>query len=116
MEVITAIAAWAISSTCKSLTAESWLGAICSPRSDPKDLADRLSQNAQVYVPGDPGFDTATNRWSVLDAPTISVVVVPSVEDDVAETVRLLEFAYLRLAALISGFRLNMRMKREYLT
>lgn len=91
MEVITAVAAWAISSACRSVPADSWFGAtICDRRSDPKELADRLSQAAEVYVPGDEGFDTATRRWSVLDAPTISVVVVPSVENDVAETVRVL--------------------------
>lgn len=88
MEVITAVTAWAISSACRSMPADSWLSEICEPRSNPKDLADRLSQDAQVYVPGDDNFDIATRRWSVLDAPTISVVVVPSIEEDLAETVR----------------------------
>ncbi|KAI0376618.1 FAD binding domain protein [Hypomontagnella monticulosa] len=88
MEVITAVVAWAISSTCQNTPASSWLGAICPRRDHAKELADRLSQNAQVYSPDSDAFVPATARWSTLDAPGVSVVVVPSVENDVAETVK----------------------------
>jgi hypothetical protein len=87
MEVITAVAAWAIAGACRSAPAASWLGGLCPRGIDVTALTAALSAGAVVYFPGSEGYTEATTRWSVLDAPTISMVVVPSVESDVAETV-----------------------------
>ncbi|KKY33735.1 putative fad-dependent oxygenase [Diaporthe ampelina] len=48
-----------------------------------------LSAAASVIYPNDTtAFDLATSRWSSYETPTISVVVVPGTENDVAETVK----------------------------
>lgn len=52
------------------------------------ELIGNLSDAAKVYLPGSDEFDTASTRWSVLEAPKVNVVVVPGTADDVAETVR----------------------------
>ncbi|KAL7625748.1 hypothetical protein AAE478_004971 [Parahypoxylon ruwenzoriense] len=89
MEVVTALAAWAISSTCRNNIAQSMFGGICRRTvDDVNELVARLSPNAHVYLPGSDVFTQATTRWSVLDTPGVNVVVVPSVENDVAETVK----------------------------
>ncbi|KAI0428763.1 FAD binding domain protein [Xylaria sp. FL1042] len=51
-------------------------------------LREKLSAGAQILSPGSDGYAQATERWSVLDAPSINIVVVPSTENDVAETVK----------------------------
>lgn len=87
MEVATAAAAWALRAACQSTLTSTWLRAFCPPIPDAKELAERLSSGAQIYYPGDDKFAEATARWSVLDTPTISVVVAPTTENDVVETV-----------------------------
>lgn len=54
---------------------------------DIQALAENLSENAQIYVPGDEPFAALTVRWSNLDPPTPSVVVVVAIEEDVSQTV-----------------------------
>ncbi|KAI1084318.1 FAD binding domain protein [Whalleya microplaca] len=88
MEVVTAIAAWAISAACRNVPTNSLLAGICNRGVDIKELSGRLSTGARVYGPGTDVFTQATTRWSTLDAPGVDVVVVPSVENDVAETVK----------------------------
>ncbi|RWA09270.1 hypothetical protein EKO27_g5840 [Xylaria grammica] len=72
---------WSLSAICQANATLQWL----SPTAE---LADRLSPGALIYSPGSDGFTQATSRWSVYEAPNISLVVVPSVENDVAETVK----------------------------
>lgn len=51
-----------------------------------------LSQGAQIHYPGSDVFAEATARWSVsVNSPSIAIVVVPDVENDVAVTVRTLK-------------------------
>lgn len=81
MEVIAAVAAWGIQIVSRNLPT----------RTVPVDLDNlqgRLSSEAHVYLPASAEFDQATTRWSVLDSPTFSVVVKPSVHNDVVETVK----------------------------
>ncbi|KAI8945998.1 putative FAD-dependent oxygenase, partial [Xylaria longipes] len=87
MEVIAAAVAWGLSAVCQNNLAAQWLGPIC-PRDTVAGLVYRLSPGAQIYSPGSDGFTQATSRWSAFEAPTISLVVVPSIEDDVAEIVK----------------------------
>ncbi|KAL4865193.1 hypothetical protein BDV12DRAFT_200385 [Aspergillus spectabilis] len=42
----------------------------------------------QIYFPGSDEFEAATTRWSVLESPTVNIVVVPETEDDVVKTVK----------------------------
>ncbi|XDG06196.1 hypothetical protein ABKA04_005811 [Annulohypoxylon sp. FPYF3050] len=88
MEVVAAIAAWAISSACRNVPTNSLFAPLCNRGVNVEELAGRLSSGAKVYGPGSDIFVQATTRWSSLDAPGIDVVVVPSVENDVAETVK----------------------------
>ncbi|KAI0412992.1 hypothetical protein F5X98DRAFT_391328 [Xylaria grammica] len=84
MEVMAAIAAWAlrlISRNQPTSTASWGIQAV-------EDLAGRLSPRAQVYLPGSDTFAQATARWSALDVPSFKMVVVPSVENDVAVAVK----------------------------
>ena len=88
---LVAVAAWAVPSACHHLPGNRQLRSIRGNATQPdlQELADKLSPGAEIPLPGDGDFDTATLRWSILDPPTISIVVVPSVEEDVAETVGL---------------------------
>ncbi|GAW10739.1 hypothetical protein ANO14919_000740 [Xylariales sp. No.14919] len=88
MEVATAVLAWAISSTCRSLSASNSLWGICPRQDIAAELNARLSPGAEIFLPGSSGFAQATNRWSVRDAPDFNIVVVPSVENDVSEIVK----------------------------
>ena len=92
---LVAVAAWAVPSACHHLPGNRQLRSIRGNATQPdlQELADKLSPGAEILLPGDGDFDTATLRWSILDPPTFSLVVVPSVEEDVAETVRFLEMA-----------------------
>lgn len=86
MEVLIAIVSWTLSATCRNLATDSWIrSVVCHDTSN--SLAARLSEGAKIHYPGTEDFDRATNRWSVLDAPDINIVVVPATESDVAETV-----------------------------
>ncbi|KAJ6436729.1 FAD binding domain-containingprotein [Purpureocillium lavendulum] len=53
-----------------------------------KELTKKLSADASVYWPGSEEFENATKRWSALQAPRVNVVVVPTSEQDVSETVK----------------------------
>ncbi|GJC83598.1 FAD-linked oxidoreductase chyH [Colletotrichum liriopes] len=87
MEVLTAVAAWALTSACLSVPiARQLLGGICSR--DTAELGERLSPTAKIYQPGTAEFIEASVRWSNLDAPKPNLVVIPGTEDDVAETVK----------------------------
>ncbi|KAI1872174.1 uncharacterized protein JN550_003893 [Neoarthrinium moseri] len=88
MEVVAAVAAWAVTSVCQNAGSEHWLSAVCRRDGNATDLAGRLSPGAAIYTPGSDGFINATSRWSVFDAPTVNIVVVPATENDVAETVK----------------------------
>jgi hypothetical protein len=96
MGAITAVAAWAIASAGQGVPiARNWVGGV-SPRGgcnvDVQQLQQELSATAKMYLPGSEGFIEASTRWSVLDAPTVNVVVVPGTENDVAVTVIFLFF------------------------
>lgn len=93
MEVITAVAAWAIASSCANIPrAENWLGSLC-PRDDATaKLGLKLSAGAQILYPGTEGFLDATKRWSVFSAPEVTMVIVPTTQQDVAEAVCLILF------------------------
>ncbi|CAI0650511.1 unnamed protein product [Colletotrichum noveboracense] len=87
MEVLTAVAAWAIASSCANIpVARQFLGGICAR--DTAELGNKLSDTAKIYEPGSADFTNATIRWSNLNAPTVSLVVVPGTENDVAETIK----------------------------
>ncbi|KAI1485795.1 FAD binding domain protein [Biscogniauxia mediterranea] len=88
MEIITAVAAWALSSACKSIPAGHWLASVCPRGGNLTELSGRLSSDAHVYYPGSDVFIEATNRWSSFQAPGVNVVVVPGVDDDIVQTVK----------------------------
>ncbi|POS69298.1 hypothetical protein DHEL01_v212307 [Diaporthe helianthi] len=93
MKVLIAVGTWTLSSVCQSLPQGSGVrGVLCNQRPldfDLSPLVPRLSPTARVIYPNDTAaFDVATSRWSSYETPTISVVVVPGTEDDVAETVK----------------------------
>ncbi|KAF2199742.1 FAD-binding domain-containing protein [Delitschia confertaspora ATCC 74209] len=58
---------------------------------DVKTLAPSLSSAAKIYIPGQPQFTAFTVRWSNLEPPTPTVVIMPGIERDVADIVK---FAY----------------------
>ncbi|KAG6362865.1 hypothetical protein INS49_007960 [Diaporthe citri] len=93
MEVLVAVGAWALSSVCQNLSPDSRIGGLLCNRGildlDLSPLVPKLSAAASVIYPNDTAaFDLATSRWSSYQTPTISVVVVPGTESDVAETVK----------------------------
>ncbi|RYC58252.1 hypothetical protein CHU98_g7969 [Xylaria longipes] len=88
MEIATAVFAWALSSTCQNLRVSNNLWGLCPRQNITTGLRERLSANAQIFLPGSSGYAQATNRWSVLDTPSVNIVVVPSIENDVAEIVK----------------------------
>ncbi|KAE8353374.1 hypothetical protein BDV28DRAFT_133215 [Aspergillus coremiiformis] len=89
LEVLTAVAAWAISSACANVPiSHDWTRGLCPRGNDMKELAVKLSPTAKVYFPGSDEFELASTRWSVLDAPKVNIVVVPGTENDVVEIVK----------------------------
>lgn len=50
-------------------------------------LGPRLSKGASIYFPNSPDFTNYTERWSTSTESDFAVVVVPAVDQDVAETV-----------------------------
>jgi hypothetical protein len=52
-------------------------------------LAEKLSSTSQIYLPGSEPFDSTVARWSNLSTPVANVVIIPSTEHDIIETVRL---------------------------
>ncbi|KAL4728692.1 FAD-linked oxidoreductase chry5 [Fusarium chlamydosporum] len=79
LQVLSSVATLAATSVCQTL----W-----SRDVDYKALSKELSASAKVYFPGSDDFETASTRWSNLDVPTVNIVVVPSTENDVVETVK----------------------------
>ncbi|PVH99943.1 FAD-binding domain-containing protein [Periconia macrospinosa] len=65
---------------------------VCLPRTekgiDLKPIASDLSPNTHIYVPDSNEFSAYSIRWSNLEPPTPSVVVVPGTEQDVATIVK----------------------------
>lgn len=89
MEVVAAVAAWALTSACTGLPAVRHLVPGLCPRDidEAQALQSSLSPGAKVYFPGSPEFDDASTRWSTLSPPTVNVVVVAATAKDVSETV-----------------------------
>ncbi|KAI8632202.1 putative FAD-dependent oxygenase [Xylariaceae sp. FL1651] len=77
-ELITAAILWGVSAVCQINATSQW----------PTGLAERLSSGSEIYYPGSEGFIQATERWSEFETPGVSLVVVPNVENDVAEIVK----------------------------
>ncbi|KAJ0120562.1 hypothetical protein J7T55_015291 [Diaporthe amygdali] len=93
MEVLVAVGAWALSSVCGTLSHDSRMSSLLCPQGLPyydlSPLEPLLSATASVIYPNETtAFDLATARWSSYETPTISVVVVPGTESDVAEIVK----------------------------
>lgn len=90
MELVPAVAAWAAATVCQfTPVASNELGRRFCTRggTDTSEFAKELSTDSQVLLPGDPGFKEASSRWNVFDQPTASVIVIPSVAEDVAKSV-----------------------------
>jgi hypothetical protein len=89
IEVAMAIAAWACTAVGQNLPlARSHDPGLHSRGNyDMTDLQAKLSSSAKIYYPNTTEFEAASARWSLLDEPTVNVVVVPGTENDVAETV-----------------------------
>lgn len=94
MEVAMAIAAWACTAVGQNLPlARNPVPGLHSRGNyDMTELQAKLSSSAKIYYPNTTEFEAASARWSLLDEPTVSVVVVPGTENDVAETVRAFVF------------------------
>ncbi|KAF7589612.1 hypothetical protein BBP40_004026 [Aspergillus hancockii] len=89
MEVVTALAVWAITSACQNIpSSHNWARGLCPRANDVRELGEKLSRTAKVYFPGSDEFEVASTRWSVLGAPKVNIVVVPATENDVVETVK----------------------------
>lgn len=102
IQALTAMAAWALGAAAMNAPiARDYLSGICPRGSqDVEAFAATLSKSSQIYFPGSEEFVNASTRWSVLGAPTVSVVIVPGTEKDVVETVRLPELVALALFLL----------------
>lgn len=50
-------------------------------------LGEKLSSDAEVFLPSNKGFDNATERWSLLEPPQVNIVAIPAIEDDVVQIV-----------------------------
>lgn len=84
------VSAWASAIACRRVSVPSLEARGDGPAGGVNytQLATKLSQNAQIYLPGSGAFDAAVARWSNLSIPVANVVVVPSTEHDIVETVR----------------------------
>lgn len=112
MQGLLVVALWAVAASCRSVSpaadwtstcqrqrfpggaywhgGDHWEGGVCRPGSDVARFGQKLSANAQVYLPWTEGFANATKRWSVFETPRPNIVVVPGTEQDVVETVSFL--------------------------
>ncbi|KAH2184532.1 hypothetical protein KXW61_000848 [Aspergillus fumigatus] len=89
VEAVAALAASAVPAFCLSVPVARDLRGICPRRDDDlKELGAKLSRTGKIYFPGSTEFEQASTRWSVLETPTVNVVVVPGTENDVVETVK----------------------------
>ncbi|CZR68237.1 probable FAD-dependent oxygenase [Phialocephala subalpina] len=90
---VAALLAWAAAVACRNV--QPVFAPTLEARGDCDDagdvnytqLATKLSATAQIYLPGSDLFDDAVARWSNLSTPVANVVVVPSTEHDIVETV-----------------------------
>jgi hypothetical protein len=89
---LAALLAWAAAVACRDVSAPGHeaRGDCPAGGANYTQLAAKLSRTAQIYLPGSDAFDAAVARWSNLSTPVANVVVVPSTEHDIVETVRLL--------------------------
>jgi len=89
---LAALLVWAVAVACRDVSAPSLEARGDYPAGSVNytQLAEKLSRTAQIYLPGSDAFDAAVARWSNLSTPVANVVVVPSTEHDIVETVRLL--------------------------
>lgn len=100
MEVVTAVASWALSAACFDLPISGdWLQSLYprAQQANYNELRDQLSSNAQIIFSNQTAFAPATARWSSLDEPQPNVVVVPGTEQDVATTVLLCLLCFPRI-------------------
>lgn len=88
LKVALIIATWAVGSVCHVASWGRDLNSGCCELSeDVASLVEKLSPTAHIYFPGSNDFSRATKRWSALKTPGVRFVVVPTTENDVAETV-----------------------------
>ena len=95
---LSALSVWASAVACRDIVSASGLEARTGVNYT--ELATKLSKNAQIYLPDSDAFDAAVARWSNLSTPVANVVVVPSTEHDIVETVRTLSNIISRPAPL----------------
>jgi hypothetical protein len=90
MEVLPAFGAWAAGSV-SSLLGYSQLPLGVSPNlklNISAELGHRLSPNAAIFLPTDPGWANVTKRWNAFSPPTYAALVEVQTETDIQETVR----------------------------
>jgi len=89
---LAALLAWTAAVACQDLSAPGHEASWDCPAGGVNytQLAKKLSRTAEIYLPGSEAFDATVARWSNLSTPVANVVVVPSTEHDIVETVRLL--------------------------
>ena len=51
------------------------------------ELGPRLSKTASIHFPNNPDFSNLTETWSSATGSDFAVVVIPAIDEDVAETV-----------------------------
>ncbi|RDL35322.1 putative FAD-dependent oxygenase [Venustampulla echinocandica] len=89
---LAALLAWAAAVACEGVVApvpEARGPGDCPPGGvNYAQLAAKLSKAAQIYQPGSSAFNAAVARWSNLSIPVANVVVVPSTENDIVQTVK----------------------------
>ncbi|KAH6896807.1 hypothetical protein B0T10DRAFT_526182 [Thelonectria olida] len=86
IKAVTALAGWAVAVSAGVPEHLNSLRGSCPI--DASGLGEQLSRAAKIYCPGSSEFEKASTRWSALKAPKVNVVVVPSIEGDVAKTVK----------------------------
>ncbi|KAI0201500.1 putative FAD-dependent oxygenase [Astrocystis sublimbata] len=78
---------WSVCALCANACSGTTPAACQTPEKLSRKLGSSLSPGATVYLPGSDEFKNTTTRWSELDNPTPSILVVPATEDDVAQAV-----------------------------
>lgn len=58
------------------------------PAAFSRELSPLLSPNASIFLPGSTGYQQATDRWQVWQAPSLDVVVKVTCEHDITETIQ----------------------------
>jgi hypothetical protein len=89
MEIIPFFGAWA-AGTISTLIGHNQHPLNYSPKFNiSAELGGRLSPNAAIFLPTDPGWANATLRWNRFSAPSYAALVEVSTEKDIQETVML---------------------------